>query len=174
MLSIPYFFLIYVNNKKFYYVLIVSLLYGWVLLNLLHSFNAIFCLKKNYLKKFNITFFLNFKKIFKVIYIYILGLSWLYKDNLTLFGTGYKLSIHFNKFFMRFGFSNKLILCLLQNIKIFLIKKIFVTIKARYCNLIKLLSYKLKQLSFNGVYKKKGIYFKNELIYLKQGKVSKN
>ncbi len=171
MLSIQYFFLIYINNKK---ILIISLLYGWILINLLYSFNELFYLKKKYLKKSNITFFLHTKIIWKIFYIYILGYNLLHKINLKLFGTAYKINIRVNNFFIRFGSSNKLIISLLQNIKFFLIKKIFLTIKSRHWNLIKLLAFKLKQLSCNDTYKKKGVYFKNELIFLKQGKASKN
>jgi len=154
-------------------MLIISLLYGWILINLLDSLNNFFYLKKKYLKKSNVTYFLNTKKIWKFFYIYTLGFNLVHKTNLKLFGTSYKMNIRVNNFFIRFGSSNKIILSVLQNIKFFLIKKIFLTIKARHWNLIKLLAFKLKQLSSNGTYKKKGIYFKNELIFLKEGKVSK-
>lgn len=175
MLSTQYFFLIFIHNKKLRYIIILSLLYGWILLSLLSSFNLIISSKqKKFFQPFKIILFLNSKKIWKILYIYILGFNLLSKKHFTLLGTGYKINIKYNKFLLRFGISNKLIINLLQNIKIYITKKVFISIKTRYWNLIKLLSYKLKQLSFNGIYKKKGIYFKNELVSLKQGKVSKN
>jgi hypothetical protein len=172
MLNIQYFFLIYITNKKLNYLLILSLLHGWILI---HLFNIIYFSKKTYLfQECYKTILLNSKKIWKILYIYNLGFNLLHKNVLVISGTGYKVTVRSNKFFMRFGFSNKIIVKLLQNIKFFLIKKTFVIMKSRYWNLNKLITYKLKKVSINGVYKKKGIYFKNELIYLKQGKISKN
>jgi hypothetical protein len=175
MLNNQYFFLIYINNKKLHYILIISLLYGWILIKLISSFYMFFILKKTYLlKHFCVTFFLNYKKIWKLFYIYTIGYQLSNKTFLILLGTGYKTSVRYSSYYMRFGFSNKTIIDVLQNIKLCLVKKIFMTVKSRNWNLTRLLAYKLKLLSRNNVYKKKGIYYKNELIFLKQGKITKN
>lgn len=102
-----------------------------------------------------------------------LGLNLLYNYKLQIFGSNLKITKKHNTFILRTGKANKCVILPLQNFKLFLIKKTNVNLITRHFNFIKLFSFKWKSYYLKTNYKKKGLYFKNEIVTLKLGKITK-
>ena len=135
------------------------------------------------LKTINLTYFFFNKNIvnkqyyiflnWQIINNYFLGLLSNYNYKVQVYGSNLKITKKFNTFILRTGKANKHVILPFQNIKLFLIKKTIVQVISRNFNMLKLFIHKWKFYYLKNTYKKKGLYFKNEIVILKTGKVVK-
>lgn len=156
------------NQNNFFTIVICSYEFGLFFFKIIKGkfcflINRLNCFFQNIKIKLNINLFNNS----------CLGLNLLYNYKLQIFGSNLKITKKHNTFVLRTGKANKCVILPLQNFKLFLIKKTIVNLIARHFNFIKLFSFKWKSYYLKTNYKKKGLYFKNEIVTLKLGKITK-
>lgn len=160
-------FAIILKIKKNIYFVVISLNKGWLWIKIsdIILLYFVFNTNNNYLfKNVKINSYLN----------YFLGFFLPYTKLLKLFGTGYKLTDYNFYFFLRNNLSHKTLIILFKNIKCFLVKKTVFILQSRKLDWIQNTICNLRVFCNKNNYKKKGIFYKNEVLFLKIGKVVKN
>lgn len=170
MLIKNYLNIILLIRNQFAFLIIISLIYGWSIINLTKYIKNKYFFKFN---KLNQKYIFDYLKIKKYISSFLLGLIKLQYADLYFKGISTKLMLFKNMLQYRTGFSNKLLINPMTNLKYVLIKKSILIIKNRFINIIKMYFNKLKKKSNTSTYKKIGIYIKNQLIFIKKGKLTK-
>lgn len=94
--------------------------------------------------------------------------------NILLFGVGFRIWLENSKLYMRLGYSNILVITIPFSIYIKSLNKIEICLYSLDLNCLMLFCMFLRRLKLNNVYKKRGLYFKNEIIQLRKLKMKKD
>lgn len=127
-----------------------------------------------FVSKLKLNLFWNYQQFNqKVLNNFCLGFILPYCNQIAIAGSNLKITCKYNTYVLRVGKSNKHVLLPFQNFKLFLLKKSIVFLIARHFNLIKIFIQKWKSYYLKNTYKKKGLYFKHQIVVLKLGKIAK-
>jgi len=158
------------KKKKIIYLVTITRKLGWIICKT----DIFFCLWicKNFIKNTNLI--INNYKLHLFIINNLLGGFFNFIQNFKILGTNYKINKYKYFFFFRNNVAHKTILFSTLNIKYFLIKKILFKTQSRSFNWTQKIFYLYRTVSNKYIYKKKGIFFKNEIVFIKAGKIVKN
>jgi len=113
-----------------------------------------------------------FKLLAALLKQYLKGVSLGFSKILLFVGIGYNAEL-FNKascLSLNLGYSHRIILNIPVNIFIFLPKRNILVIKGKNLNSVSQFTSQIRSLREPGVYKNKGVLYKGEVLFLKEGK----
>lgn len=133
--------------------------------------NCLYCKKSLYLLMQQSVSSYGIKSLF---YHNILNCIFGFFFHILLFGVGFRVWLENSKLYMRLGYSNILLINIPFSIHIKSLNKTEICLYSFDLNCLMLFCMSLRCLKVNNVYKKRGLYFKNEIIQLRKLKMKKD
>jgi large subunit ribosomal protein L6 len=132
------------------------------------------CLNVAFLKQSNLTFIqkkMKYSLFFRLLQKLVIGVSLNFIVRLTFVGVGFRIeSIDKNFIKLKLGFSHLIYIKIPFYIQTFMMKKTFLILKSVDDQLLKQFSSRIVSYKRPDIYKGKGILYKNQITFLKEGK----